>query len=179
MIKKLFQILLAFNSIMFVLTVYFVKEKMWIPHIGLWSVLVYLFTPILITYACLKLSDRLTTDSIEGGILEVELANDAYFPSYIGYFFVALSIPNTLTLIVVFGILFIFMIWSQNLYYNPMFLLFGYKFYYVTNKKGMRKFIISKREIKSTDNLKFDHLRRINNFTFIDKEKKGNGSCNS
>lgn len=74
-------------------------------------------------------------------------------------------------LLVVFCILLVFLLCSQNLYYNPLFLLYGYKFYYVTSKSGMRMFIISKREIKEAEGLKFSNLRRINNFTFIDKER--------
>lgn len=104
----------------------------------------------------------------------MEMANDVYMPSYLGYFFVALSIPNSdwIILLFVFGIVFVFTYFSQSLYYNPLFLLFGYKFYYVTKKNNLKVFIISKKDIQETKDLKFNNLRRINDFTFIDKERR-------
>ena len=109
---------------------------------------------------------------MNGDILGIELANDAYLPSYLGYFFVALSIPTNdiLTLLFVFSILFLFVFCSQALYYNPLFLILGYKFYYVTNSKSMKIFIISKRELRICDSFTFNKLKRINNYTFIDRE---------
>lgn len=171
--KLLFKIMLAFNSIMFLLIVYLTKEKIWIPCLGEYSLALYVIVPIFISAVCLFLSNHLTPDSIESGIENVELANDSYLPSYLGYFFVALSIPgeNMITLYLIFGMLLVFLLCSQNLYYNPLFLLFGYKFYYLTKNNGIKILLISRRKIKQAKNLKFDNLRRINDFTFIDKEK--------
>lgn len=70
----------------------------------------------------------------------------------------------------VFSILFLFVFCSQALYYNPLFLILGYKFYYVRNSKNIKIFIISKREIKGCDNITFDKLKRINDYTFVDRE---------
>ena len=50
--------------------------------------------------------------------------------------------------------------------------MFGYRFYYITNSKNMRIFLISKKDIKNTKDLEFQNLRRINYFTFIDREKE-------
>ena len=77
---------------------------------------------------------------------------------------------NSNSLEIIFFIIFIFIFCSQALYYNPLFLIFGYKFYYVTNSKKMKIFIISKREINGDGNLIFENLKRINDYTFIDKE---------
>lgn len=170
--RYLFKAMLAVDSILLLLIVYFTKEQLWIPNAGAFSLLLYFSAPVAISWLCLKLADKLSKDSIEGEIRDIELANDSYMPSYLGYFFVALSVPTRdfVTLSVIFGILLIFLLCSQNLYYNPMFLLFGYKFYYVVNRKGMKIFIISRRTIKSAERLSFCNLRRINYFTFLDKE---------
>jgi hypothetical protein len=152
--------------------VYFVKEKIWIKIFGIYTVILYALIPLCLAFICILLSHLLSNDCMNGDILGIELANDAYLPSYLGYFFVALSIPTNdiLTLLFVFSILFLFVFCSQALYYNPLFLILGYKFYYVTNSKSMKIFIISKRELRICDSFTFNKLKRINNYTFIDRE---------
>lgn len=173
-IKFLYRILLTTNSIILLLMVYFVKEKIWINSIGSMSAILYALIPICLAFICLKLSRFLSDDLIDTEVLGVELANDVYLPSYLGYFFVALSIPtkDNLTLLFVFSILFLFVFCSQALYYNPLFLILGYKFYYVTNSKNMKIFIISKHEMQICDNISFSKLKRINDYTFIDMENR-------
>jgi hypothetical protein len=129
----------------------------------------------LLTYISLLLSKELDDDSIqsvngESVINEVELANNAYLPSYLGYFFVALSIENCNTMIFVFSIIFLFTYLSQSLYFNPILLVLGYHFYYLTTITNIRIFIISRRNFKNPKTLYLLHLKRINNFTFIDQD---------
>ena len=170
--KLIYRVLLTANSIILLLMVYFVKEKIWIKIFGIYTVILYALIPLCLAFICILLSHLLSNDCMNGDILGIELANDAYLPSYLGYFFVALSIPtkDILTLLFVFSILFLFVFCSQALYYNPLFLILGYKFYYVTNSKSMKIFIISKRELRICDSFTFNKLKRINNYTFIDRE---------
>lgn len=171
--KIIFNLLLTLDSIALLLVIYLVKTSTWICNLGWFSVIIYLIIVLIVSYLCIIISNKLSKDSIEGEIIGVELANDSFLPIYLGYFFVALSIPNgeLITLVVVFFIIFCFLLFSQNLYYNPIFLLFGFKFYYITNQSNVKFFIITKKEIKDTNNLCFTNLRRINYFTFIDGEK--------
>ena len=170
--KLIYRVLLTANSIILLLMVYFVKEKIWIKIFGIYTVILYALIPLCLAFICILLSHLLSNDCMNGDILGIELANDAYLPSYLGYFFVALSIPTNdiLTLLFVFSILFLFVFCSQALYYNHLFLILGYKFYYVTNSKSMKIFIISKRELRICDSFTFNKLKRINNYTFIDRE---------
>ena len=173
MIRFVYHMLLTANSIVLLVIIYIVKEKLFIQKLGeLFSIILYTLLPIILTYLCIKLSSFLQNDRTNINLERIELANDAYLPSYLGYFFVALSIPtkDTTTLFFIFFIIFIFIFCSQALYYNPLFLIFGYKFYYVINSKKMKIFIISKREINGDVNLIFENLKRINDYTFIDKE---------
>lgn len=172
MMKLIYRVLLTANSIILLLMVYFVKEKIWIKIFGIYTVILYALIPLCLAFICILLSHLLSNDCMNGDILGIELANDAYLPSYLGYFFVALSIPTNdiLTLLFVFSILFLFVFCSQALYYNHLFLILGYKFYYVTNSKSMKIFIISKRELRICDSFTFNKLKRINNYTFIDRE---------
>lgn len=131
-------------------------------------------------FTCIVLSSTLSIylirflgdDTIgEHTLTNIEPANDAFLPSYLGYFFVALSVSNIDMFFVVFGIVAIFIYFSRISYFNPMFFIFGYKFFYVVNSDNVKVLLITKRELKTTENAKFDYLKRITNYTFIDKEK--------
>lgn len=183
-VNLLFRLFLTFNATSLILVVYLVKEQKvingWscylagLPH---WvSYALYFAVPVLFTFLSLLLSNKLADDNIEAdkgksAIREVEQANNAYLPSYLGYFFVALSVPHCDTLIFVFAILFLFTFLSQTLYFNPLFLVFGYHFYYLTTETNIKIFVISKRNLKNPSGLSFPNLKRINDFTFIDKDK--------
>jgi len=150
-----------------------VKCELYLGKIGKYSIIVYLIGILLFTIVCLKGMEMLPNDCMEG-IRDISLANDTYMPSYLGYFFVALSIPckNWLVFGIVFSIIYIFTFYSQSLYFNPLFLLFGFNFHYVTSYNQVRVFIISrKKDIRGADKISFKQLKRINEFTFIDKEK--------
>lgn len=173
--KTIYRYFLTINSIILLAAVYLIKEGIQIPikylpspHV---SYFVYVFAPVVMSGFCIWLSRFLGDDIISGGVLDVECANDASLPSYLGYFFVALSISNWTTLIWVGILILIFTFFSRTSYFNPLFLLFGYKFYYVTVKGKIKFSIISRGDIVKTDTLVFDKLKRINNYTFIDRER--------
>lgn len=172
--KFIYRCLLTINSIIMLLVVYLIKEKISLQlnislstHI---SYLCYIMLTVLMSGICLWMSKFLGNDIIDGGITDIEAANNSYLPSYLGYFFVALSIDDWSTLFWVGILIIVFSYFSQTLYFNPMFFLFGYKFYNVTVDTGMKFFVISKKNITSIKDLKFTKLKRINNYTFIDKE---------
>ncbi|WP_250691232.1 hypothetical protein, partial [Escherichia coli] len=94
-----------------------------IPQIG--SYLFYFLIPVVLTKVSLVLSAVLGKDEFKKGeVISVEHANNSFLPSYLGYFFVALSINNWVALFFVYGVLFIFTFLSQALYFNPLFLVF-------------------------------------------------------
>lgn len=157
---------------MFVL-IYLVTNNVYIRKMGKCSIIVYIIGILLFTVVCILGKGMLPDENMEG-VQDISLANDTYMPSYLGYFFVALSIPrnNLLVFWVVFGIIYIFTFFSQSSYFNPLFLLFGFNFYNVTSSNHTKVFIISrKKDIRSAKDVSFHELKRINDFTFIDKEK--------
>jgi len=183
-INILFRLFLTFNATSLILVVYLIKQQRSLNgYISYFaglpncvSYIIYFATPLGLTYLSLLLSRLLISDSIEKEddrpvIMEIEQANNAYLPSYLGYFFVALSVPHCETLIFVFAVLFLFTFLSQTLYFNPLFLVFGYHFYYLTTHRSIKIFIITRRELKDPATVEFTRLKRINDFTFIDKEK--------
>ncbi len=179
----MYRLFLTFNATSLILVIYLVKKRIFINLLGfshiissLATCILYCLAPIFLTYLSVLLSKKLDDDSIESEngesvIHEVELANNAYLPSYLGYFFVALSIDNCGTMIFIFFIIFTFTYLSQSLYFNPILLILGYHFYYLTTITNIKIFMISRRNYKNPKSLHFLHLKRINNFTFIDKNK--------
>ncbi|MGL5486505.1 MAG: hypothetical protein ACRDC6_09475 [Shewanella sp.] len=135
-----------------------------------YSYALYLLVPILLTGISILLSSLLGKDSFKSGdIINIEHANNSFLPSYLGYFFVALSISNWETLWFVYGVLFMFTFRSQALYFNPIFLLFGFDFYNITTKNGAVVFLISRNSFKIPANIDIARVRRINNYTFIER----------
>lgn len=180
MINYLYRILLTFNSTSLIVVVYLVKERCTISDFNIplftlpnyISYVIYVLIPIILTLISLYISKYLSKDSIDiGKVKQIEQANNAFLPSYLGYFFVALSVPYCDTLVFIFLILFVFTFLSQTLYFNPLFLIFGFQFYYLTTTNEIKIFIITRKELKDPKLTEFKELRRINNFTFIDLEK--------
>lgn len=173
-LKLLFKMLLTFDSLGLLFIIFLINKKIYIPFLGDENIsyLIYILALIGFTGMCLLISRKLSKDTIQGGIVEIESANNSYLPTYLGYFFVALGITDYNTLFWVFIIIFIFTFNSQNLFFNPMFLMYGYKFYYVKTKNGKKIFVISKKEIRTTKDADFTELLRINDYTFIDGRKK-------
>lgn len=174
----IYRLFLTFNASSLIVVLYLVKQEVvisrWFAFTTGWpkciSYIIYGLVPVILTFLSLKLSRFLAKDSFDkGSIKEIEQANNAFLPSYLGYFFVALSVPRFDTLVFVFVLLFVFTFMSQTLYFNPLFLLYRYHFYYLTTNQNVKLFVITKKSLKIPIDIEFDKLRRINNYTFIDK----------
>jgi len=166
----IFKFLLTIDSLSLSLLVFLIKEGVTInsfpPYLSdvIYFVVIVLFTAVILFF--IKFLD---TDTMEpGSILAIEPANDTFLPSYLGYFFVALSIPNIEVFICVFIIISIFIFSSRISYFNPIFFLFGYHFYFIQTKEHNKILIISKRILKNPTTLSFKEIKRINDYTFID-----------
>ncbi len=134
------------------------------------SYVLYISVPLLSTWLSILLSSRLGRDAFkQGEVASIEHANNSFLPSYLGYFFVALSISNWETLVFVYTLLFVFTFLSQALYFNPLFLIFGYEFYNITTKNGTAIFLISRCKYKKPDEVAISKAFRINNYTFIER----------
>ncbi|TOM27660.1 hypothetical protein CGH79_25305, partial [Vibrio parahaemolyticus] len=72
------------------------------------------------------------------------------------------------TLWFVYGVLFVFTFLSQALYFNPLFLLFGFEFYNINTKNGRSIFLISRYKYKNPVEVDVPVANRINNYTFIE-----------
>lgn len=170
--KRIYEAMLSFSASAYVIAIYLIKEELvipWLPQSMRWvSYIVYLLIPVLIARIWLWLSKYMPECAIECNICEVELASHSFLPNYLGYFFVALSISNKETLLYIYAVIWLFTHLSQALSFNPLFLLFGYQFYFVTAEEGTKIFLITKQSMKAYQDIELCNLRRINDFTFID-----------
>ena len=178
----IFKLVLTFNATSLLAILFFIQKEIVLPKFEFlpqWftsapdflSYLIYIAFPIVLTKVSLNLASFLGVDEfVKGDVVSVEHANNSFLPSYLGYFFVALSIASTQTFYFVYGMLFVFTFLSQALYFNPLFLLFGYEFYNVKTKAGATIFLISKEKYKIPSEVQTSRAARINNYTFIDLE---------
>lgn len=177
----IFRLLLTFNATSLLVIVFLVKNTYTLGHFftkcpylvdlpNVASYIFYLLVPIALTGLSIILSSWLGKDPFnKGDVISIEHANNSFLPSYLGYFFVALSIPNWETLIFVYTVLFVFTFLSQALYFNPLFLLFRFTFYNVTIKSGATIFLISQFKYKTPAEIEIEVAYRINNYTFIER----------
>lgn len=172
MLDFLYRVLMTFNSTSWVIVLYGVKQKwtLWnIPYLAFDFIL--LLIPILTSLLALILANCFGNDNLNS-CKEVEYANSSFIPTYLGYFFVGLSLDNSIQLLIVYLIIFVFTQLSQTEYFNPIYLLFGYKFYHIQSEKGTKLFLITRRKIRNANNEEFSQLKRINETTFIELRGK-------
>lgn len=175
-----FRILLTFNATSLLVIVFCIQNEFPISHFyphkitcalpNFISYIAYTVVPVFLTWVSLKLSNFLGRDEFKAGEVEsIEHANNSFLPSYLGYFFVALSVSDWTALAFVYGMLFIFTFSSQALYFNPLFLIFGYEFYNIKTVSGTTIFLISKERYKRPNAVSIPSARRINDYTFIER----------
>lgn len=176
-----FRLLLTFNATSLLMIIFLVQKGFTLGHFfdkctylvelpNVISYVIYLLVPIILTGLSIFLSRFLGKDDFKAGqTVAIEHANNSFLPSYLGYFFVALSVTNWETLGFVYSVLFVFTFLSQALYFNPLFLLFGFEFYNVTTKSGSVIFLISREHYKTPDEIDIPKAYRINNYTFIER----------
>lgn len=171
----IFRLFLNLSSTAYIIVIFGIKERVVIPFLPKYlqylSYAFYLIIPIGIAGICLLLSRCLSKCAMECQIKEVEPANHSFLPSYLGYFFIGLSVSDCKTLFYVFIIVFVFTCYSRPCFFNPIFILFNYNFYFVTGEDEIKILLITKQNMKIYKEADLSNLRRINDFSFIDMER--------
>lgn len=178
----IYRFFLTFIALSLAIAVFLIQQKIhFLPHIHsslaifppVVSYASYLVLCLLFAWLSIKLAKLLDNDTFgPGTIKELEQASDAFLPSYLGYFFVALSTPSFQIFFLVFGIITVLIFFSRAAYFNPLYFLFGYHFYYATTSADVKILVITKKRLKMPGDVKFEKIKRINDFTFIDVEGK-------
>ena len=171
-VKFLYRGLLSFNSTALILVIYYIDkiDKLnWFPNLSKFAqIILFLAFPVFTTILGVLLGKFLPSDEIKLKATSIELVNNSYLPSYLGYFFVAVSVSQNMTLWVVYGILFVFTYVAIQQYFNPILMLFDYKYYNIITANNVRILVITKKELRSDNDIFCCCLKRINDRTFID-----------
>lgn len=181
----IFRLFLTLSSLLLSVFVFLVAKGYSISCLGLKYTNDLTMIPSMIIYFTIVFFVGLLTINItrlinnegfdKGSFLSIEIANDSFLPSYLGYFFVSLSAASmgeesVIVFIFVFLIMSIFIFFSRISFFNPIFLLLGYNFFYMTTNHGVKVILITRKNIKKPTEFNSEKVKRINNYTFLDME---------
>ena len=109
-------------------------------------------------------------DTLDSKIDSVENVNNQFLPVYLGYIFVTFSISDIYWFVFIYLFIIALLASSRLIYFNPLFLCFGYSFYKVHTINGISCYVLSNRIIME-DKVHFTNLKRLNNMTFLEWTK--------
>ena len=142
----------------------------------LWSYGLYILLVIGLTWIVTLFFPLLDDDEMQNGasIKSVEDASLQFFPNYLAYFFVALSANDKYAVLIVFLIMLVLSYLSNTMLYNPLLVLFKYRYYLVVNQNNKRSLVITKRLLNPAPAgpISFPKLKRLNDNTFIELKDK-------
>ena len=98
----------------------------------------------------------------------IESADGIFIPTYLAYVFVGLSMQSLDKLWFCYGILVVVCFAAQIYLFNPAFYLLGYKFYFVTNSRGKKLLIMTRKRILLSETIEFEKIYRINDYTYVE-----------
>ncbi len=164
----LYRFVLTLNATSWMLVFYGVSKQWTIMKCPVWLTgILLLLIPVFLSLFSIAIARKLGNDSLKS-CQEFSLADNEFLPTYLGYFFVSLSTSDNLTMGFMFAIVFLFTWLSRTQYFNPLYLLFGYHYYHVLTEQGTRIFIIAPgRVIRNKKDMSFEHLKRINDTTYL------------
>ena len=134
---------------------------------------IYTIIPFLLVLIIFGFSNKMGKEDMT--IQELNPSEEKSMTVYIGTVIITLELNKGFSIENIFIILFVLVFWLilyRNNYFNPLFLIFGYRFYRVKTKdNNIFTLITKKRDLKnqSIGKKKYDNLIRINNFTFWEK----------
>lgn len=171
MLNWIFRLLLTLNATFWMIVVYGIKQHWKFACLSAEVTgICLLVIPILLSVLSIMLSKLFGKDTINECV-ECTLADNEFLSVYLGYFFVALSVSDDMTLVFVYTLIFLFTFLTQTQYFNPIFLLFGYHFYHITTKQGTKILVITGDKIvRNYKNIDFTDIRRINDTTYIKRK---------
>jgi hypothetical protein len=134
----------------------------------IWLVYIaYIFIPFFLGYISLFLCKKLPISSLQK-VNSIETSNNDFIANYLAFFFVALSVKGLESFLVVFGLTVLFTFFSRVSYFNPVFLVFGYNFYYVKTNENVKIMLISKKKYRNPNMFETTNVRRINDYTYFE-----------
>lgn len=168
------RLVMTFSSISFFVVVYLVQNKIDIFPIltaklgHSWIIyLLYSAVPFFLGKIAVGICKILAKSEIKKA-LSLETSNNDFLTNYLAFFFVALSINDATTFWIVLGMTVLFTFFSRVSYFNPVFLIFGFNFFYVHTGENVKVLLISRKKLRSPESFEATSVRRINDYTFME-----------
>jgi len=166
------RLFLTFSAVSFFLIVFLIQNEInpFEDQLGEYAWLIYIayvIAPFLFTIISLSICKLLTPSTINK-VISLETSNNDFLANYLAFFFVALSVEGLITFWVVFGMTILFTFVSRVSYFNPIFLVFGYNFYYIHTDENVKLMLISRKKLKNPQTFQSGSVKRINDYTFIE-----------
>lgn len=176
------RLFLTFSSVSFFVVVYLIKEQInpltkplyfdsktvidlrnyaWVIN------MIYIITPFILGFISLRLCKVLAKSTINK-VTSIEVSNNDFLANYLSFFFVALSVNNITTFWFLLLLILLFTFVSKVSYFNPVFLVFGFKFYHVITGENTKVMLISKQSIRNPKVFQAMSVKRINDYTYIE-----------
>gem|GEM_PF-4421486 len=173
MANKLFRVLKAFSIVIWLFPIFIIKQS-WSFHYSVSTILLILgsfFICILFGTISLILTSYLGKEMPIYEVKSIENADTVFLPIYFSFIVLAFSVGTMSQLFIAGFLVFCVLVFARWQFFNPLYLIFGYHCYYVVTNNGVKHIVICKKELKTPKNIQLEHLRRINNTTFIEKER--------
>lgn len=168
------RLFMTFSSVSFFLVVYLVQNKIdLLPSLAAkigqsWVIfLLYTTIPFVLGGIAVGICKLLAKSEIKKAI-SLETSNNDFLANYLAFFFVALSINDATTFWIVLGMTLLFTFFSRVSYFNPVFLIFGFNFFYVHTGENVKVLLISRKKLRSPKSFEATSVRRINDYTFME-----------
>lgn len=130
--------------------------------------LFFILVPFLLTIVWLRATRWFSVDNIDGGCGDIEETQNDFLANYLGYVFIGVGVEDILVLVMVYLIIFVLTFAVQSKCFNPVLLILGFKYYDLTTSEGTKVFVITRRNLRTPNEVEFDNLRRINNMSYIE-----------
>ena len=128
---------------------------------------VLISAPFLLTIVWIVLAKWFSHDNI-ASCADIDETNNDFLANYLGYVFIGIGVDDLQIMIFVYLIIFVLTFAVQSKCFNPVLLIFRFKYYDVTTSEGARVFVITRRNLRKPDEVEFNDLRRINNMSYIE-----------
>lgn len=200
-LRYLAWLVVTMSSTSVIIPIYFIKIRYTFFHspscitisdnlLFIIHVFVYMAIPILLTLLGFWMMKKMGTNDelkksngCKENLFRITPAETSNLPTYLGYFFIALSIPGVVVagaheqpswpiLFAVYFILNGLLALSEKSFFNPL-VMIRYNFYNVLVNDQVEILVISRKDIEKDegDEVEFPHLLKVTETIFIDKDK--------
>lgn len=142
---------------------------LWFDVPAIVSYIIYIATSIFLSWLCTLAFPKLESMHLSTvNIKIVESADYTFIPMYLAYVFIGISVHGDMSFILCYLLISVLCFCSQSYYFNPLFYVLGYRYYFVTNSLNKKVLVITKKHIYLGQNVDFPNLKRLNDYTYVD-----------